>query len=731
VSWLYPAGVRRVVLILILLLPAQSLVARAQPSRGQHDPDEDDPEGGARGETVVTASRGPESAFESPRAVTALRRATIAERAPATTPEALEDQDSVSMQRTNSAGGAPILRGLLGQHVLLLVDGVRLNTAITRHGPNQLLNTVDPFQIQRAEVLRGPGSVLHGSDALGGVINLLSRRPTFDPRRAWDASGEGVLRFDSADLGVLGNLAGEGHLRGVGLRAGGSLKRFDDLTGGRGTGSQPFTAYSEGDADLSAAWVIDDANRLRLSYALVRQTDAPRTDRSSPADFLRFSEQFRDLVALRYDGWFEGDALQRASATLSFHSQRELRERFQLAPDGITRERDDVAALGAQLTLRSELPHNRLTYGFDLYHDWIASGAETEPVSRRADPTRLDRGRYVDGSRMLRLGVYAMDRITLGRRARGLALDLGLRFNTSDVRIPGQTAADPAAAQPAVGATRAGVVGSLHGRYLIGDGLNIVAGVSQGFREPNVDDYSALGCSGQGYDVPNTDLAPEQGLTAEAGVKLDLAGIVRGSLFYFFTYLHGLIVRVPVPSEPARPCGRDPVIGGPVMLPVTRRENARQGTIHGLELSLRADLGSRWRAYTWAAWARGDATLDTPGAASEPLSRVPPVNGLVGLRFKIHEVRGFAELTLRWAGPQTRLSSGDLLDRRICPAGPVDCPGTPGYAVLTLRGAARVLEQLRVILSLENLTHASYRVHGSGLDGPGISAVVGLEGTVP
>ena len=205
-------------------------------------------------ETVVTSSRGEEAAFRSTRAISVVGRKGLRERQPETTPEALQDSVGLYMQRTNLAGGAPILRGMLGPQVLLLVDGVRLNNAITRLGPNQLLNTVDPYQIQRVEVLRGPGSVLYGSDALGGVINIITRKPGFNPRRAWDLGAEVAGRFNSASVGAAGHASLSGHLRSVGLRVGGTFKRMGDLTGGSDTGLRPVTGYTQGIADLSAAW---------------------------------------------------------------------------------------------------------------------------------------------------------------------------------------------------------------------------------------------------------------------------------------------------------------------------------------------------------------------------------------------------------------------------------------------------------------------------------------------
>jgi len=672
-------------------------------------------------ETVVTP-RGEESAFESPRAIDVVDQGQLGDRLPASTPEALQGAPDLYMQRTNTGGGSPIIRGMLGQHVLLLVDGIRLNNSITRLGPNQLLNTVDPFQIERVEVMRGPGSVLYGSDALGGVVNLLMRRPRFDPRRAWDAAAELTTRFNSADKGVVGNLGASGHLRGVGLRVGGSLKHFGELEGGRDTGTQRFTAYREGDADVSLSWALGSSSMLHASYAAVRQADAPRTDRSSPTDFYLFSQQYRDLAYVRYAGRFGGTLLRQVDATLSYHDQREMRERFRLTQDQIQREQDRVQTLGTQIAVRGELPYTHLTLGVDLYHDLVGSSAETEKISAPVI-TPQDRGRYVDDSAYTQLGVYLTDRIPLTTK---LALDVGGRVSTWTIHVP----EDLQARIGAIESTRTGVVGGLHARYLVGDGLNLVAGVSRGYRAPNLDDFSALGCSGQGYDVANPNLDSEKSVTAEAGVKLDLFGRLTGSLFYYFTHLTDQIVRMPAAGEKVQ-CGTNSD-GTPVLVSRYFRDNARTGQIHGIEGSVRLGLSRGWSVFTWAAWARGEVTLDLgsflePRSFNEPLSRVPPVNGLFGVRYDFTREKGFAQVALRWAARQNRLSASDRGDLRICPDGSSGCDGTPGLAVVTLRGAARLHDYLRLTMAIENLTNETYRVHGSGIDGPGLSAIVGLE----
>lgn len=702
-------------LALLVAAPAASEPLRATSA---HTGATDVP-GGASYETVVTATRFAESAFDSPRAIDVVTQRRLREQAASTTPEALDETPGVTMQRTNSAGGAPIIRGLIGQQVLLLVDGVRLNNALTRFGPNQLLNTVDPFQLARIEVLRGGGSMQHGSDALGGVINLVTRQPLLDPQRGWDARGAALLRFESASRAVVTHAEAEGQLGGVGVRLGGSWRRFGELRGGRDTGRQRFTAYGEGAVEAAAAWSLGSAGLLRASYAGVRQHDAPRTDRATPRDFQLFEDQLRDLVALRYEGRFATPLLAEAQASLSYQSQRERRARFRLDRDRIEREHDRVGSLGGVVALRSEAPRGSLHYGGEVYYDRVASSAVYEGLASGA-LTPQARGRYPDGSSYTQGGLYFFHRLPLNDR---LQLDVGARAGAWAVDI----ARDPALGQ-ALDLSRLTAVGSGQARYRLFEGLNLVASLSQGYRAPNIDDYTAEGCSGQGFDTANAELGPERSLTAEGGLKLDLYGRLLGSAFYAYTYLDDVIVRRTVEDAAAQACGTA-ADGSPLLVPVTRRENADRGRVHAFEAQLQLAVRPNWWLDGWVAWTHG--SVDRPNAAAEPMSRIPPLTGRVALRHQPHGGRLFAELALRWAGPQRRINGADRADLRICPGGAAGCRGTEGYAVVDLRGGYALSPALRLSLALENLSDVSYRIHGSGLDGPGLNAVATLEGSLP
>jgi iron complex outermembrane receptor protein/hemoglobin/transferrin/lactoferrin receptor protein len=117
----------------------------------------------------------PLSLFDNPRAIDIVTPQQSMEQAPIDMGQALEQTPGIMIQRTGRGQSSPYVRGLTGQQVLIMVDGVRMTNATFRAGPNQYFNTVDPNSVERIEVIRGPGSVLYGGDAIGGVINIVTK----------------------------------------------------------------------------------------------------------------------------------------------------------------------------------------------------------------------------------------------------------------------------------------------------------------------------------------------------------------------------------------------------------------------------------------------------------------------------------------------------------------------------------------------------------------------------
>ena len=150
-------------------------------------------------EAVVTAQRKESQPLLVPYSVQKINRQQLDDFNPRTTPEALMMVNGVFVQKTNHGGGSPFVRGLTGNQVLILVDGIRTNNSTFRYGPNQYLITIDAYTINTIEVAKGTGSVQYGTDALGGVVQVLTKEPSFSAeRKNW--TGKVLGKYMSGDM---------------------------------------------------------------------------------------------------------------------------------------------------------------------------------------------------------------------------------------------------------------------------------------------------------------------------------------------------------------------------------------------------------------------------------------------------------------------------------------------------------------------------------------------------
>ncbi|MFM2143657.1 MAG: hypothetical protein RLZZ476_2201, partial [Verrucomicrobiota bacterium] len=130
-------------------------------------------------DTVVTATRSSQKTAQVPSAVKKLDKKQVEERLPRTFPEALRETPGVAIQKTANGQGSPFIRGFTGFRTLMMVDGIRYNNSTFRDGPNQYWALIDPLSLESVELLPSEGSVLYGSDAIGGTVNALSKGSGF------------------------------------------------------------------------------------------------------------------------------------------------------------------------------------------------------------------------------------------------------------------------------------------------------------------------------------------------------------------------------------------------------------------------------------------------------------------------------------------------------------------------------------------------------------------------
>ncbi len=692
------------------------------------------------GGVTVTVDRSERRKFEVKRSVDILDEKAIARRQAKSIPDLLDETPGVMVQKTNAGAGAPFLRGMVGPDNLILMDGIRLSNSTYRTGPNQYLGLIDPWSLRAFEVLRGPGSVLYGSDAMGGVLHAITKAPRKLGERSWGLSGR--LSFAGAYPGLGGSLQGDYRDGDYSGYLGATFDHYGDVVAGGGI-EQPLSSYQR--VGVRHKSVVDLAPGYRLTAAVFESSirNAGRTDTINLGQHRSYdNDDLLTYVRLDKVGskWFH-----RIRLNLSYHLTNEVESGVRCAKvggvvldraaclasniDQLTHQyetRDTVHTPGLFATLESRSWGNRMRtiVGAEGYVDYVDSGARE---ANAIDWTWQDRerGHYSSGSTYTSLGTFVRGEIDLLKRDKStVTADAGTRlsyFVAQAPDVPGLGDLDY---------SHAGMVGSAGVGYRYDRLIHLYADYSQGFRAPNLQEATVLGDTGDFFEVPNDGLSPIRSDTVELGMKLN-APHFHLNLTGWYSKLANLYGREELtPAELADLGLDDEVLADQTAV---RRVNRDSGDFRGVDLSLASRPLHGMSAYTAISWIDGSVEI-APGSFVTS-RRLPPVAGNAGLRYQSPGGELHGEFFVRWAAAQNNLHPEDRVDYRICedPDNPgqllEDCQGTPGWVTVNLRAGFILTDELALDLRLENLGDTRYRIHGSGIDAPGFNGMVELRGT--
>lgn len=710
-------------------------------------------------EIVVRASTKAPDAESSSRSVLWMDAEAVRANAPQSVADALRYQGGVAVQQTTPGQSTIYVRGLSGREVVHLVDGVRVNTTIFRAGNNPYLALIDPYALAQLEVVRGPSSVLHGSDALAGVVIGATRLPGYSldgPRTRGSATssvatnpvGHAVrvaVEHSSArwaaHLGVTTYGAGD-------IRPGGgerspipsswtNLERpvggaYRPVTSSHERGTAFTTHAGDGVLRLKLAPGLDLALRTQLVHRpeLARYDEiSPRFKRDFPASAessLRPLTRWMTSATVAHRG--PSAPYDELLVALSYQRTEEhLRRRpwnescvgdagdgpcttaLRLTPSArLRRERNRSDALGLRGEARWKNKARGLgaLLGAEVHQDRVSSDAS----SVRSDQGAItpDPARYPDGSSQTQAGVFGqLDaelapglRVHGGARAALFALDIKERSGDE--------------ATPSFSSALLDGTFSAGARWEFTRGVAWVANAGRGVRAPNVQDFASLGPRAGGrFQVPNPGIRPEHSLGLDTGMRARV-GRFRADVFLFALRYQDAIVLVPTTVDGAS--------ADPDGLGYVRSANASRVDLVGVEgdmelpFTRQAGVYLRWLAMRGVQ--RNEAETGLP--ASTPADRTPPITGTLGVWYAPTEgtkIEAFAH----GRGRQQRLNEPTNLEDNRIPEG-----GTPGYVTLHLAARAALSPRLSARVGLDNLTNARVLDHGSGFHRAGFGATAAV-----
>lgn len=658
------------------------------PSSDEQKTEEERPETTFRGEVVVTAGRREQMATETPVAVSVIDGTMIDDRQPEKITDLLTDVPGVEVQGEGPFRGIPVIRGLTSNRVLILVDGQRLNNAreSTLFAGIQP-GLVDLSQVERIEVVRGPASVLYGSDAMGGVLNIITEQPRLGADRLTVHGGAGYEYGSASDVNrTWARVGGSG--RGFGFSVQGSWESVENYSAPDEAADRSYYRPYVGDdgtvpnsgMDQSAGHagfrMLTGGGVLTAELDTVRTRDIgfPGYDPETSGVDISFPRFDRDKLSVR---WEAGPLWGLRSVSLAGYGQRIVKEsRRNIDPSPMFFQhmftRSDIDTVGFNAQGIADRGSHHLTFGFDLNRDDLEDEALNE------SPWGVDTNVTVPTSRQTSYGVYVQDEARVLRQLKILA---GLRYDRFQFRSDD----DPDYTGDPFDVTDSDFSGTVGALYSLTDHVELTALMGRAFRAPNIQERAYNGAvSEPGYWlVQNPDLDSEQTVTTEAGFKVHYDSYF-GAFTVYNNDIEDLITYVEL--------GPDPDTG----LNLVRYDNIDQATIRGVEVELQALLTAGWRMFGSYAWTHGDH--DTTG---EPLGFIPPWKLVIGARFEA--ARWWVEGRARVAGEQDRLTEEV---RAAVDDG--ERPPVGDFTVVDVHAGCRVTDRINLRATLANALDELY-----------------------
>jgi hemoglobin/transferrin/lactoferrin receptor protein len=703
-------------------------------------------------EVIVRFNKWEQKLNEVPNKIAKVSMRDVRLRNPQTTADMLGQIGSVYIQKSQLGGGSPMIRGFATNRVLMVADGVRMNNAIYRSGNIQNIISIDPFSLEDAEVIFGPGSLIYGSDAIGGVMDFHTLSPRLSTDEKMLLKGSATARYSTANKENTIHADINTGWKKWSLLSSFTYGRFDDLKMGKhgaqdsylrpeyvqrinGIDSivqnsdpriQKFSGYSQTNFLQKIRYKPTDYLDLQYSFTYGGTSDAPRYDRLI---------QYRQ-GKLRFAEWYYGPMLWRMHSLQVTHNRKNKlydESRFIAGYQDYAESRVDRARGNNNLNTQAEkvnafnvnwdahkmIGKGQLFYGLEYVFNKVGStGFRTNISSGDVTPFV---SRYPDGSTWSTMGFYGSYKVNLDPK---LTFLTGLRysyntlhadFDTAFIKFPYKEANIKDGALTG----NAGLV------FRPDKNWQLNGNISTGYRMPNVDDAGKLFESTPGnVTVPNPNLQSEYAWNFEIGVVKNIGGKVRGEINGFHTILNNAIARRPFTFN-----GQDSIFFGGINSRVEALQNVSKATVWGLQLSAEFNVTRQLTFQTFANWITGKETDDIKDE-QVPLRHAPPFFGNSNFRYQVKKL--FIEFSAFY---NSQINNEDLAPSEqaktdIYAKDENGKPFSPSWYTLNVKASYQLSRQLLLTTGWENITDQRYRPYSSGIVSAGSNFIFSARATL-
>jgi hemoglobin/transferrin/lactoferrin receptor protein len=697
-------------------------------------------------EIVVSANRWEQSKAEIPNKITTISAAEVENLNPQTAADLVGTSGGVFVQKSQMGGGSPMIRGFSANRILLVVDGLRMNNAIYRSGNLQNIISIDANSVENTEIIFGPGSVIYGSDALGGVLSFNTLKPKLSTVSETDFSGKIMSRFSSANMEKtvhgtfnfggkkwaalvsstfsgfddlkMGSNGRDEYLRPEFVLQGG-FDGTDKIVASENPQIQTYTQYNQFNFLGKLRFRPTEKIEINLSGNHSQTSNIPRYDRLIvyKNNKLRYGEwyygpQILTLFSGQIKYEHESALFDKLNLLTGFQKYSESRFDRNLNNPIRNGRKEDLSIFSVNLDLDKIIDKkNELFYGVESYFNNINSAGST--LNLLSNESETIPSRYPDDSKYGSFAGYLSYKLKLSKN---IVLQAGSRFthtwlngdfNPEDYNFPFD----------GFDMKNSAIIGNLGLVWHPTDEWQFNSNLSSGFRSPNIDDVAKVFDSEPGnVVVPNPRLKPEYARNIEIGIIKSFAGKASVEISAFYTRLKDAMVRRDFTLN-----GQDSILYDGTLSKVEALVNADAADIYGATVAFEFLFTNTLRT-------RNDFTL-TDGKDSDgfPVRHAPPLFGSSHLIYENQKL--FADLYANYNG---KLDFDELApseqDKPFMYATDKNGnPFSPAWWTLNLKINYKLTPNVVLGGGVENLLDKRYRTYSSGIVSPGLNFIFSVS----
>ncbi|NRD19033.1 TonB-dependent receptor [Winogradskyella eckloniae] len=702
---------------------------------------------------VISASKFEQNKREIPQTIVSVSANDITFTNPQTSADLLEHTGNVYVQKSQLGGGSPMIRGFSTNRLLITVDGVRMNNAIFRGGNLQNVISIDPLAVHNTEVTLGAGSVVYGSDAIGGVMSFYTKKPQLSYKDDLYFSANAMSRFATASHEKTAHLDFNLGYHKWAFLTSISYTDFGDLRMGS-HGPDDYLRLEYVTQQNGEDVVVENPNPQIQNPTGYNQINLMQKLRYEPSDNLDFdfgvyfsttSDYSRYDRLLRYrddtlrsaewnygpQQWFMGNFqltklsssspfYNKIQTTLAYQNFKESRRDrdFQSEIRNIREEQVDAVSLNVDLEKRFNSKVS-LFYGAEYLYNVVGSVGEAQNIATNTSTATVTR--YPDGATWQSFAAYTSlkykPNITFvfqtGLRYNQVLSKADFTANNQYLNLPFNTAKVNTGA----------LTGTAGLTWLPSDMIQWKLNASTAFRAPNIDDIGKVFDSEPGaVVVPNDNVKAEYAYSGELGFKLNLNDKVVIDLATYYTFLDHALIRRDYELN-----GETEIMYDGELSTVQSIQNASKAWIYGFEVGM--DINFTKHLQLRSQYNIIGGTEDNEGV-EEPIRHVAPNFGQTHLKYKKDKLLIDGFLVYNNTFSNSQLAPSEAEKDYIYAKDSNGNPYVPSWYTLNLRTQYQYNDNWTISASLENITDQRYRTYSSGITAAGRNLILALKYTL-